>query len=73
MIVVIFRSRLREDAPEGFEKLRQRMMNLAQSLPGFISYKVYANDDGERVSIHESMSGNRQRIYGSGVSIPNMS
>jgi len=29
------------------------MMEIAESMSGFISYKVYSNDDGERVSIHE--------------------
>lgn len=53
MVVVVFRSRLRDQSPEGFEALRDRMMEIAKSMPGFISYKVYSNDDGERVSIHE--------------------
>ncbi|MCG8325348.1 MAG: antibiotic biosynthesis monooxygenase [Thiotrichales bacterium] len=38
---------------EEFNSLRERMMEIAQSMPGFISYKVYSNEDGERVSIHE--------------------
>ena len=53
MVVVVFRSRLREESMEGFDSLRDRMMEIAQSMPGFISYKVYSNEDGERVSIHE--------------------
>ena len=39
------------------------MMTIAQSLPGFISYKVYANDDGERVSIHEWKSAEHLRAW----------
>lgn len=63
MVVVVFRSRLREDAPEGFDELRNRMMILAHSMPGFISYKVYSNDDGERVSIHEWESVEHLRAW----------
>ncbi len=29
------------------------MLELAESMPGFISYKVYASEDGERASIIE--------------------
>jgi heme-degrading monooxygenase HmoA len=29
------------------------MGEIARSMPGFISWKVYYADDGERVSIHE--------------------
>lgn len=29
------------------------MMNLAEAMPGFISYKVYTSEDGERCSIVE--------------------
>ncbi len=53
MVVVVFRSRLQDEVPESFEALRDRMMEIAKSMPGFISYKVYSNEDGERVSIHE--------------------
>lgn len=53
MVVVVFRSRLQDEVPDSFEALRERMMEIAKSMPGFISYKVYSNEDGERVSIHE--------------------
>jgi heme-degrading monooxygenase HmoA len=53
MVVVVFRSRLRETTGEAFQDLADRMHALASSMPGFISYKVYVAEDGERVSIHE--------------------
>jgi heme-degrading monooxygenase HmoA len=53
MVVVVFRSRLRDENAEGFQALADRMKALAASMPGFISYKVYVAEDGERVSIHE--------------------
>jgi len=53
MPVVIFRSRLRPEAAGEFRKLLPRMLDLARSIPGFVSYKAFAADDGERVSIIE--------------------
>ena len=53
MVVVVFRSRLRAENVEEFEAVAEEMLELAQSMPGFISYKRYTADDGERVSLHE--------------------
>ena len=53
MVVVVFRSRIRTEGDENFLLLAERMLALAQAMPGFISYKVYVAEDGERVSIHE--------------------
>ena len=53
MVVVVFRSRLREEHAAEFHGLADRMEEIARSMPGFISYQVYMADDGERVSIHE--------------------
>lgn len=56
MVISVFRSRLRaENAPE-FHELAARMMELAESMPGFLSYKVYTSEDGERCSIVEFAS-----------------
>jgi len=57
MVVVVFRSRMRQDIPE--EKLgelgamAQRMYELASGMPGFISYKDFVAEDGENVSVVE--------------------
>lgn len=53
MVVVIFRSRLREDAGPEYGPTADRMLALAQSMPGFVSFRHYKADDGERVSIVE--------------------
>ena len=56
MVVVIFRSRIREDVtkdPKRLEETGQRMYELASSMPGFISYKDFAATDGENVSVVE--------------------
>lgn len=53
-LVVVFRSRLRPDADlNALELAGIRMYELASTMPGFISYKDFAADDGEAVSIIE--------------------
>jgi heme-degrading monooxygenase HmoA len=51
--MAVFRSRLRDEHAGEFHELAARMQELAESMPGFISYKVYAAEDGERCSIIE--------------------
>ncbi len=54
MVVVVFRSRIREDADfVALEAAGVRMAELARGMPGFISYKDFAAADGEYVSIVE--------------------
>jgi heme-degrading monooxygenase HmoA len=53
MVLTVFRSRLRPENAEDFQMLADKMLELAQSMPGFISYKRYLNEDGERCSIVE--------------------
>lgn len=53
MIVTIFRSRLRQEHVDEYEKLAPRIEALARSMPGFVSIKTFTADDGERVSIVE--------------------
>jgi heme-degrading monooxygenase HmoA len=56
MVIVVFRSRLRAEHIEEFERDADEMLRLATAMPGFISYKRYTADDGERVSLHEWQS-----------------
>lgn len=54
MVVVVFRSRIREDAdPAALEAAAARMYELGSAMPGFLSYKDFAAADGEFVSIDE--------------------
>src|SRR5215831_3635544 len=53
MVITIFRSRLRQDHADEFRVLADRMLALAKEMPGFLSYKSFASDDGERCSIIE--------------------
>ena len=53
MVITVFRSRLRPEAREEYERWAGRMHQLATAMPGFVSNKTFAADDGERVSIIE--------------------
>lgn len=63
MVVVVFRSRIRPEFAVEFQELADRMYALCRSMPGFLSYKVYQNADGERVSIHEWESAEHLRNW----------
>jgi heme-degrading monooxygenase HmoA len=52
MIITIFRSRLRLDANE-YATVAREMLELAQLMPGFVSFKTFRHDDGERCSVVE--------------------
>jgi heme-degrading monooxygenase HmoA len=53
MLVTVFRSRLKPGLREEYVALVQRMIELASTMPGYISHKDFTADDGERVTIVE--------------------
>lgn len=53
MPIVIFRSRLRPEAADEYRQLAPRMLELARQVPGFVSFKSFEAEDGERVGIAE--------------------
>ena len=53
MVITLFRSRLRPETREEYERWAHRMNQLAAAMPGFVSIKTFAADDGERISIIE--------------------
>jgi heme-degrading monooxygenase HmoA len=63
MVVVIFRSRLRDDAGPDYAATAARMVELARGMPGFVSFQHYAADDGERVSLIEFASDDAVRAW----------
>lgn len=63
MVMSVFRSRLRADNAGEFQALAGRMLELARSMPGFVSYKVYVAEDGERASIIEFESAEHLRAW----------
>lgn len=50
MILTIFRSRLRPGAIE-YSNVAREVLELAQAMPGFVSFKTFAHADGERCSV----------------------
>ena len=51
-VVTVFRSRLREN-PDGYDQTADEMEAAARAMPGFVDFKTFTADDGERVSIIE--------------------
>jgi len=63
MIVTVFRSRLMPDVREEYVALVNRMIELASSMPGYISHKGFFAEDGERCTIVEFESEEAQRAW----------
>lgn len=53
MIVAIFRAQVRPENADEYYALAEEMGEIARAMPGFVSWKGYFADDGERVSVHE--------------------
>ncbi|MFG6490444.1 antibiotic biosynthesis monooxygenase family protein [Roseateles sp. BYS78W] len=61
MIVTVFRSRLRDEGREAYFELAPRMGELARTMPGYKSHKVFVAEDGERLTLVEFDSAEAQR------------
>jgi len=53
MVVIVFRSRVKEGVDEELARVGGRMYELASSMPGFLSYKDFVAEDGENVTVIE--------------------
>ena len=49
--MTVFRSRLREDAADGYEEAAAAMEARARRARGFVDFKTFLAGDGERVSL----------------------
>jgi heme-degrading monooxygenase HmoA len=63
MIVTVFRSRLMPGFKDEYVALADRMNQLAQATPGYISHKGFWADDGERETIVEFEHEEGQRAW----------
>jgi heme-degrading monooxygenase HmoA len=63
IMVVLFRSRLRDDAGPDYAPAAERMVELARAMPGFVSFHHCAADDGERISVIEFESAESMRAW----------
>jgi heme-degrading monooxygenase HmoA len=50
-VVTVFRSTLRPAAIEEYANVAERMESLARTMPGFVDFKTFTAEDGERASI----------------------
>ncbi|MBW2241496.1 MAG: antibiotic biosynthesis monooxygenase [Deltaproteobacteria bacterium] len=53
MVVSIFRSRIRPQHEAEYQVLAAEMLTLARAMPGFLAYRFFSSEDGERCSIVE--------------------
>lgn len=51
MTVTLFWSHLRDDAQPDYGEWATRMEKLARAMPGFVSFKTFRAEDGERLSV----------------------
>lgn len=51
MVVVIFRSRLRDEHLEAYRSVAPHILELARGMPGFVSFDAFTSDDGEGLSV----------------------
>ena len=63
MVVTVFRSHVKPEALQEYMQWVGRMSELARKMPGYISHKGFAADDGERVTIVEFESEEAQRAW----------
>ena len=50
-VMTVFRSRLRDDAGHDYGSTADEMEVRARAMPGFVDFKHFVADDGERVSV----------------------
>src|ERR1700761_9272109 len=53
MLITVFRSRLKPGLTEEYNVAVQRMSELAETMPGYVSHKTFFAQDGERCTIVE--------------------
>ncbi len=49
--LTVFRSRLRDDVPDRYFDLATELHERAQEFAGFVEFKQFVADDGERVTV----------------------
>jgi heme-degrading monooxygenase HmoA len=50
-VMTIFRSRKRPEAETAYAQTAEQMEAAARAMPGFVDFKVFVAEDGERVSL----------------------
>jgi len=60
-VVVLFRSELGDEAGPDYRATADAMLERARGMPGFVAFRSYAGEDGERLSViwwesHETLA-----------------
>jgi heme-degrading monooxygenase HmoA len=63
MVVIVFRSRVKPQAMEEYGQWAERISQLAQTMPGYVSHKIFVAADGERVTLVEFESEEHVRAW----------
>jgi heme-degrading monooxygenase HmoA len=63
MILTVFRSRVRPGAQDEYARWATRIGELARQTPGFVSYKNFVADDGERVTLAQFETERSLRVW----------
>ena len=67
MVLTVFRSRLRDEARSEYLELAPQMSELAKTMPGYRSHKVFVAEDGERLTLVEFENEEAQRNWSTNV------
>jgi heme-degrading monooxygenase HmoA len=51
MVLVLFRSRLAPEAGADYAAMADEMLARARAMPGFVDFKHFRAEDGERISV----------------------
>jgi len=51
MVIVLFRSKLTDQAGDDYKVMAEEMLSRAEAMPGFVDFKSFAAPDGERISV----------------------
>ena|ERR1700761_260845 len=63
MLITVFRSRLKPGLSDEYGAAVERMSELAQTMPGYISHKTFLAPDGERCTIVEFENEEGLRVW----------
>ena len=64
MAVIVFRNRLDDRHLNEYGLTAVRMLELVQSMPGFVSFKAFNAEDGERLALVEFESEEAAAAWG---------
>ncbi len=62
-VVTVFRSHVRTESEAAYHEAADRILAVARTMPGFVDFKSFEADDGERVSIVTFASRQTHRAW----------